>query len=184
MHGISGELEACWTKSWHFNSCPGSSWGNPLPFRGLRSLSANKGDSNHGLTFYSCFLGQMQGGELSVSELGLGQWLLAQVSECRGERRGLVPWFDWDGAGHRDWHLHKGLVFTGSHFIWQALYIAELYCMNVSVGCLVAEREPRRGCVTEVVFFPASRRAWQQFTWAFLAFPRPHRVFNTSRNFA
>lgn len=43
------------------------------------------------LTFYSCFFGQMQGGELSVSELGLGQWLLAQVSECRGERRGLVP---------------------------------------------------------------------------------------------
>lgn len=31
--------------------------------------------------------------------------------------------------------------------------------MNVSVGCLVAEREPRRGCETEVVFFPASHRA-------------------------
>lgn len=36
-------------------------------------------------------LSRCMGSELSVSELGLGQWLLAQVSECRGERRGLVP---------------------------------------------------------------------------------------------
>lgn len=36
---------------------------------------------------------------LVFPELGLGQWQLAQVSERRGGRRGLIPCFGWDDTG-------------------------------------------------------------------------------------
>lgn len=48
------------------------------------------------------FLSGCRVASLVFPELGLGQWQLAQVSERRGGRRGLIPCFGWDDTGHGD----------------------------------------------------------------------------------
>lgn len=86
---------------------------------------------------YNCFSGRCVVVSLLFPELGLGHWHKFQNAEV-GEG-GLFPVLAGMMLEHRDWHLHKGLVFIGSHFRCQVLYILWRWRERRLVGCLLKE---------------------------------------------